>query len=162
MIITSFLKVPIKAFIPVIPRLLLDGSSNHVIKKRSQGICIHGWSQFGPCLGEMPFGLISFCCGQIFLYGWQMSCTQIFGFSWANLDEVHHPQSWRGHMRSLWEVSLFHWASNMCTKFIIYLFIFWRQKANTANARWIKTKENAPTPRGGGAPHTHNTTTWAT
>jgi hypothetical protein len=29
-------------------------------KHQSQGTYIHGLSQFGPCLGKMPLGLISF------------------------------------------------------------------------------------------------------
>ena len=44
-----------------------------------------------------------------------MSYTQNFGFFWAIFDEVRHPQSWRGHMRSFWKISLFHGASNMYT-----------------------------------------------
>ena len=33
------------------------------------------------------------------------------------LDEVCHLQSWRGHMRSIWRISLFHGSRNMCTRF---------------------------------------------
>ena len=40
--------------------------------------------------------------------GWQMSYSQILGFL-ANLDEVRHLRSWRGHMRSFWEISPFSW-----------------------------------------------------
>ena len=49
-----------------------------------------------------------------------MSYSHKFGVFEANLDEVRHPQSWRGHMRSFWETSLFHGARNMCTHFYPY------------------------------------------
>ena len=57
--IASFLKEPIKAFIPVILRLLQDGS-NHVNKNQFQRSCSHGLSQSVPYLGKMPLGLTSF------------------------------------------------------------------------------------------------------
>ena len=39
---------------------------------------------------------------------------------WANLDEVHHPQSWRGHMRSFWEISPFSWSKHHLHQFYLY------------------------------------------
>lgn len=42
----------------------LIAQSNHMDKNQSQGIYIHGLSQFGPSLGWKPLGLYSFCCGQ--------------------------------------------------------------------------------------------------
>ena len=47
------------------------------------------------------------------LCGLKTSYSQKFGFSWANLEEVRHPQSWRGHMRS-------------------YLFTFFMEQATCA------------------------------
>ena len=35
----------------------------------------------------------------------------VFG---ANLDEVHHPQGWRGHMTSFWEISPSSWKQKTC------------------------------------------------
>ena len=39
----------------------------------------------------------------------------VFG---ANLDEVHHPQSWRGHMRSFSEISHFSTEQATCAHMI--------------------------------------------
>ena len=54
---SRFLYLPIFTF-------YLMAQSNHVNKNQSQGIHICRLSSFGPCLGKVPFGLISFCCSQ--------------------------------------------------------------------------------------------------
>ena len=76
---------------------------------------------------------------------------QKFGITWANLSEVCHPQSWRGHMSSFWEISLFSWSKQhvhsffcsfqihpikLCT--IVLRLIFW----NNNRLKIKKIKKN--------------------
>ena len=55
--IASVLKVPIKLTYMQFFTFYLIVQSDHVRINQSQGIYIHGLSQFGPCLGEMHLGL---------------------------------------------------------------------------------------------------------
>lgn len=45
---------------------------------------------------------------QLFFYsmlcGWQMSYSPKIWVFWVNLDELRHPQSWRGQVRPLWNL----------------------------------------------------------
>ena len=69
-------------------------------------------------ISVMPRIFVSWQLCHNMLCGWQMSYSQIFGFCCANLDEVNHPQSWRVHMWSFWDITFFYGASNVCTKLL--------------------------------------------
>ena len=63
-IIASSLRCPSRLSYLQLFAFYLMAQSNHGNRNQSQGIYIYGLSQFGPHLGKMPIGLISFCCGQ--------------------------------------------------------------------------------------------------
>ena len=50
---TPFLQVPINVHLFAFHSMT---QRNHVNRNKFYGVCTHGLSQFGPCLGKMPFG----------------------------------------------------------------------------------------------------------
>ena len=42
---------------------------------------------------------------------------EIWGFFLANLDDIHQPQNWQGHMRLFWKIAPFSWSKQLVHSF---------------------------------------------
>jgi hypothetical protein len=88
------------------------------------------------CTPRLPIPL--YCHEYVFL-----PYSQKIGFFGANLDEVHHPQSWRATWGCFGIFPFFHGASNMCANFFPSKFIC---SSCAQPSPWFKGKKPHPNP----------------
>ena len=69
------------------------------------------------------------------------------GSFWAILNEVHHPQSWRGHMRSFWEIPFFMEQATCALSFFVFFQISLVKLCTTATLSQGKKKKKKSTPK---------------
>ena len=86
----------------------------HVLVKTLELISYNLWTPYNQCTWKpcqmLKKNIIKCDMPKHVMWDDKWAAPKNLGFYWANLAEVRHPQSRRGHIESFWEIFPFSWS----------------------------------------------------